>query len=187
MPFNFTIPRTNAPALDISIGAGEIIFVLGANGSGKSCLMHRLYTAAPQNTRRISAHRRTWFESNAITLSPHQKQQTDINIHNNDTTPAARWTDPYSAQRASIAVYDLVDAENVRARAITAAVDGKNFDLAKLLSKKDAPIKVISELLQISNIPIEIVVEDNQQVVAKKMAGSHIVSPNFPTANATRF
>jgi ABC-type Mn2+/Zn2+ transport system ATPase subunit len=168
MPFDLSIPRGNGPALHLAVGAGEVILLLGANGTGKSSLMHRFYGAHNANARRITAHRQTWFESNAITLSPQARQQQENNIRGHDTNPQARWKEDYAAARSSIAIYDLVDAENVRAREITSAVDSDNFDLAKELRKKDAPIKIINELLRLSNIPVTIAIQENAQVVASK-------------------
>ena len=110
----------------------------------------------------------TWFSSSSVTLSPEQKRQTETNIQNTDTATQARWKDDYSAQRANIAIYDLIDAENVRARGIAGAVDGGDIDAAKILSKKDAPIKLINELLRLSSIPIDITVRQNEQVLASK-------------------
>jgi len=130
--------------------------------------MHRFYAAHHGTARRISAHRQTWFASNAVTLSPEQKRNAESNIHSTDTNAQSRWKDDYAAQRANIAIYDLIDAENVRARSIACAVDGGDMDLAKVLSKKDAPIKIINELLRLSNIPIEISVRQNEQVLASK-------------------
>ncbi|MHB1938522.1 MAG: AAA family ATPase [Acidobacteriaceae bacterium] len=172
MPFNLTIPATTGTPLTLAMENGERIFMLGANGTGKSSLMHRFYAANRAIAHRISAHRQTWFSSNAITLSPEQKRQTEANIHGNDANPQARWTDAYPGQRASIAIYDLIDAENVRARSIAGAVDGNDIDLAKTLAKKDAPIKLINELLHLSNIPIEISVHQTEQVVASKSGGA---------------
>jgi ABC-type cobalamin/Fe3+-siderophores transport system ATPase subunit len=168
VPFSFSIPRDGLTALELSIGAGEVILFLGANGTGKSSLMHRFYSAHRTNARRVTAHRQTWFESNAITLSPQQRQQTENNIQAHDSQPQARWKEDYAAARSSIAIYDLVDAENVRARDITSAVDNDNFDLAKELRKKDAPIKIINELLRLSNIPVAIAIHENAQVIASK-------------------
>lgn len=168
MSFHLLIPKSGGEPLEFDVNVGETLFILGANGTGKSSIMHRFYSAHHSNARRISAHRQTWFSSNAITLSPEQKRNTESNIQGSDTNPQARWKDDYSAQRASIAIYDLIDAENVRARSIAGAVDGNNIELAKTLSKKDAPIKIINELLRLSNIPIEISVRENEQVVASK-------------------
>ena len=133
--------------------------------------MYRFYAAHHGTSRRISAHRQTWFTSNAVTLSPEQKRTAESNIQNTDTNAQSRWKDDYAAQRAHIAIYDLIDAENVRARSIAGAVDGDDIALAKTLAKKDAPIKIINEILRLSNLPIEISVHQNEQVVARK-AGS---------------
>ena len=66
-------------------------------------------------------------------------------MQGNDMSLEARWKDSYAQQRASIAIYDLIDADNVRARQITRAVDSEDFELAKTLSKeKESPLIVIN-------------------------------------------
>ncbi|WP_084534457.1 AAA family ATPase [Paraburkholderia dilworthii] len=168
MTFNFTIPTSGGLPLSISLSIGQSIFVLGANGTGKSSLMQRFYSAHHGKAQRISAHRQTWFASSSVTLSPAQKRNTETHILNSDASAESRWKDDYAAHRANIAIYDLIDAENIRARNIARAVDGGNIDLAKMLSKEDAPIKIINELLRLSNIPVEISVKENEQVLASK-------------------
>jgi ABC-type cobalamin/Fe3+-siderophores transport system ATPase subunit len=168
MTFNLNIPQSDDTSLNVSINMGESLFVLGANGTGKSSLMHLFYTSNTSNSRRLSAHRQTWFESNALTMTAAGRRQVDTNMRNTDTNPRARWLDNYSSERSNMAIYDLIDAENVRARGIADAVDSNQIDLAQILSKKDAPIKIINELFCLSNIPIEIFVEEREQVVAKK-------------------
>jgi len=174
MSFDFTIPRSTGEPLNLTINVGENLFIMGANGSGKSSLMHHLYMLhySHNNVRRISAHRQTWFSSHTINLSSDEKRKLEINMRSVDTNLTSRWKDDYPSQRASIPIYDLIDAENVRARSIAAAVDSQNMEDAKTLSKKDAPIKIINELLRLSNIPIEISVSENDQVVASKCGGT---------------
>ena len=172
MTFSLAIPHTSGSVIDLTVNPGQSVFVLGANGTGKSSLMQRFYASHFGSARRISAHRQTWFSSNAITLSPQQKRDYESSILSNDTSPEARWSDNYSPYRASIAIYDLIDAENVRARSIAGAVDGDDMGLAKKLSKKDAPIKIINELLRLSNMPIQISVRENEQVVASKSSSA---------------
>lgn len=171
MAFDFSVPVNFGQALNFSVEAGQVLYVLGANGTGKSSLLQQFYTQHRQNGRRISAHRQTWFQSSALTLSAHQKKNTEINILNDDANPHSRWKDDYSAQRASVAIYDLIDAENVRARAITRAVDLKDMNLAVELSTKDAPVKIINELLRLSNIPVEISIQESEQVMASRNGG----------------
>lgn len=171
MPFDLSLPLPTGQPLNFTIDVGQVLYILGANGTGKSSLLQRFYSTHRQNGRRISAHRQTWFESNAITLSAHEKKNTESYILNEDANPQSRWKDPYSAQRASVAIYDLIDAENVRARSIAGAVDNKDVNLAVELSKKDAPIKIINELLRLSNIPVAISVREAEQVMASRNGG----------------
>lgn len=168
MSFKFTIPVSNSTPLEVVLDIGQCLFILGANGTGKSSLMHRLYSMHHGVAQRISAHRQTWFESSSINLSPAQKRETENYISNSDRHVQSRWKDDYASYRANIAIYDLIDAENIRARSIAGAVDKSDIDLAKTLSKKDAPIKIINDLLRLSNIPIEVSVKANEQVLASK-------------------
>jgi hypothetical protein len=39
-----------------------------------------------------------------------------MSARTSDAQPEARWKDQYSAARASIAIYDVIEAENARAR-----------------------------------------------------------------------
>jgi hypothetical protein len=89
----------------------------------------------------MAAHRQSWFETNAVAISASDRRNTETNYRNWDTSPETRWKDAYSSQRSAVAIYDLIDAENVRAREITAAVDANDIELARKLSKEDAPIK----------------------------------------------
>lgn len=171
MSFDLTIPQPGGLSLDLSVTAGETLFVLGANGTGKSNLMQRFYSNHQGNARRMSAHRQTWFDTNRINLSPERRRNNETNIRNYDAESESRWRDSYSSHRPNMAIYDLIDAENVRARLIARAVDLDNIDRAKAISKEDAPIKIINELLSLSNIPIQISVLENDQVVARKSNG----------------
>jgi ABC-type Mn2+/Zn2+ transport system ATPase subunit len=177
MPFTLTIQTGATSPLQLDLSEGQTLFLVGANGTGKSSLMHQLYTPHHGNARRISAHRQTWFDSNSLAFSPEQRRQTEVNVRGYDTNAQSRWRDSYSAQRANIAIYDLIDAENVRARAITKAVDSSDFDLARALAKQQAPLNRINDLLRLSNIPIEISVQANEQVLASRRG-----SPTYSVA-----
>lgn len=169
--FVFSIVKPDGAALEINLETSDVLFILGANGTGKSSLMHRFYGQHNSVAQRISAHRQTWLQSNDLALSPMARRNTGQNIRSTDTNAQARYREEYSDQRSSIALYDLVEAENVRARSIAGAVDADDITLAKQLSQRDAPIKTINALLRLSNIPIEIWVEANEQVRARKDGG----------------
>lgn len=171
MTFNFSIPRPIAATLNVAVAPGEILFVLGANGSGKSSLMHHFYAANRTKARRIHAHRQTWFHTGLVEITPATRQQVTTQIQGYDGQPNARWMDQISGQRPQVAIYDLLNTENQLARAIAAAHYNNDLDLAQQRATEMPPLRVISELLRLSNIPIEVSVGPGERVVARK-AGS---------------
>ena len=166
---SFPVEQTDAPTPELAVG--EALFVLGPNGSGKSSLMLRFATNNRGNSRRISAHRQTWMNTDALDMTPATKLQTEQNIRNVDHNQQSRYRDDYAAQRASITIYDLIDAENVRAREIAAFVDAGDMELAANAAKMEAPITVINELLLQANIPITISIRENERLMASKNGG----------------
>lgn len=173
MSVALSIPTTGEQdSLSFTLENGDVVFIVGPNGSGKSSLMHRIYAANALNARRLSAHRQTWLASGALSLTAHQKKQNESNIDSADKRPESRWKDDYSSARTSITIFDLVDAENSRARGIAAAVDRDDFNLARELSTTDSPLASINQLLEMSNLPIEISVRESEEVVASKDGGA---------------
>jgi len=166
------IPKTLGQPLQLELNTGDVLFVLGANGTGKSSLMQKFNRDHHQNARWISAHRQNWFASEEISLSAQQKRQIENQIRNTQNDPASRYMDHFAAHRADIAIYELLGAENVDARAITKAVRADNVELVKQLKQKATPIEVINELLKSSNIPIELSIYKDEQVMAAKSGGA---------------
>lgn len=176
--FNLSFNSPNPIFHNFTVGNGSLTFLLGANGTGKSSLMFRFATQNNANVRKISAHRQTWMNSDALDMTPQSKIQTESNIKNEDKQHTARYRDQFAAQRASMTVYELIDAQNMRFQKIGEAVDSGKMDEAAQTSREtEAPLSAINELLAQSNIPITISVEKNQKIVASKNG-----SPPFSAA-----
>ncbi len=166
--YKFKIPTSNKGEIDIPITEGRAVFVLGANGVGKSTLMHLLGEQNFGHTKRIFAHRQTWFHSNSMDMTASNKKQTESQIKDSDRSIESRWRDHNSGTRSSISIFDLINSENIRARKIAGAVDNNDIILAKDLSNKQAPLQAINELLAISNIPVTISLGKDEQLFASK-------------------
>jgi ABC-type ATPase involved in cell division len=170
MPDSFEIefPNGAGQAFSHTLKLGEILFILGANGTGKSSLVSRIFRKHHQNAKRISAHRQTWFTSNSLDMTPRSRDDIERNIKSHDQQEQARFKQDYAEQRASLAIYDLIDADTMLERAIAALVRANDMDGAREKAKTPAPIHVINELMRLSNIPIEISLEERQKVVARR-------------------
>lgn len=166
--YKFNLPTSNNGTINIPLIEGNTLFVLGANGVGKSTLMHNLFSQNSNHAKRILAHRQTWFTDNAMNMTASQKKQTENSIKSTNSQIYSRWKDDYSQARTSLSIFDLINSENIRARNIADAVDGDNIELAKEHSRDQAPIQAINELFAISNIPIKIILGKDEQLFASK-------------------
>lgn len=171
MSFPLHFPCANPTLSQMSLDPGEMLFILGANGAGKSSLLHLFTNQNRPNVRKISAHRQTWMASDALDMTPANKVQLEKHMRSEEVQLHSRYKDQYAAQRASMTIYEMIDAENVRARDIAAAVDAGQMDEARMKARSEAPIKVINELLRLSNIPIEISIHANERIMASKDGG----------------
>ncbi len=173
MSFSLSIPTSKPTgALALTVNAGQMLFILGANGTGKSSLMQAFASSSNDKTRRITAHRQTWFRSGSPEFTGRQRAEYEQNVFHYDRQATARWMDEYSQQRAQMAIYDLVNSENVRAREITRAVDARRVGEANKLSAKDGVFATLNRLLRLSNLDIVVSVEANDEIMASRN-GSH--------------
>ena len=161
----------NGEISPLHIKAGEMLFVLGANGTGKSSLIHHFAQRNIGKTRKLSANRQTWMNTDTLDMTPAKKLETEQIIRNLDKQSRSRYRDDYAAQRTSMTIFELIDAENFRARSIAAFVDGGDIDAAKQASTKEALIAIINELLVQSKIPITIGIRENDRVMASRCGG----------------
>jgi ABC-type cobalamin/Fe3+-siderophores transport system ATPase subunit len=166
--FNFSFINMEGQQQHIPLSKGSTLFVLGANGTGKSALMQYLFALNQGNAKRISAHRQTWFSSNAMDFTSATKVSTETSINKFDRRSGSRWSDDYPYQRTQVTVFDLINAQNIRARKIAEAMDSKDVERAELLAQKDAPLTILNRLLKASNLPIEISIAENERVFASK-------------------
>ncbi|MDH4082000.1 MAG: ATP-binding cassette domain-containing protein [Nitrospira sp.] len=103
MSFSLSIP-TGKPegAIALTVDAGQMLFILGANGTGKSSLMQAFASANNNKTRRMTAHRQTWFRSGSPEFTGKQRADYELNVFHHDRQANARWMDDYSQQRAQV-------------------------------------------------------------------------------------
>ncbi|MCA3560631.1 MAG: AAA family ATPase [Aestuariivirga sp.] len=167
-PIKLEIPSVDQNPDEVLLNPGDVVFVMGENGAGKSSLLQRIFATHWHSARRISAHRQNWLYSNLSALSAADRNNAGQNINHHDTTPHSRWRDDYSTQRPQITLYDLVDAQNARGRGIAAAADAGDLNEVQRLSKERAPLSTINLLMQKSNLPIELSIGSSGEVLASK-------------------
>ena len=179
------IPNDPNP-IKLTLKNGDQLFVVGANGSGKSALIQRFVSKYPQNrVKRITAHRQTWFNSGSIDLTPANRQQYEQQNLNYDRRYEARWKDSNPGWNLSAVLFDLVAKENTRARAIARHVDNQDHKEAKKISAKSpSPFDQINELLSLATLTVTIENSNDRDLLARHVqTDSPSVSPKCRMAN----
>ena len=166
--FDITFNQTTGEQFSYSLELGKILFILGANGTGKSSLISQIFKTHHQHAKRISAHRQTWFTSNTLDMTPRSRDDLENNIKSRDQQIYARYREDYAAERAGVAIYDLIDSDTMLAREITDLVRDGKVEEACEKAKTPSPIQVINELMRLSNMPVKISLEERQRIMASR-------------------
>jgi ABC-type cobalamin/Fe3+-siderophores transport system ATPase subunit len=169
--FKLSIPTGDGSATNFTLEIGKILYVLGANGTGKSSLVSRLFNANQQHAKRISAHRQTWFESNTLDMTPRNRLDVGNAFQSQDAQLHARHREWNPSARSNMAIFDLIDADTMQERKIATFVRAGNDAAAKKEAQDPSPIQVINELMRLSNLAIEVTLEEGQKIVARKNGG----------------
>ena len=174
------IPKTSGPNLSLPIQIGERLFIVGANGSGKSALIQHLVTSnSKEKIIRISAHRQSWFKSGSIDLTPKARRKIAKNNSYYEKQDASRWMEHIPDSKLSAILFDLVSKGNVRARAIEKAVDAGDTGSAWNKSQKTpSPFKEINKLLVLGKLLVTIEISEGDTLLAqhKNTSGKYDIS-----------
>ncbi len=165
----FKIPIENDDYISLRVEDKDRIFIVGANGSGKSSLLHYL-NKQPQmkNPLWISSIRQNYLNNNKIELTPAARENHIKIISTKDKVPDARWKDPYSAMRQERALYDLIQLHQDRNNTIANFVDQDDLTNARLTAKQDlSPINILNDLFSIAHLDINIKIYSGDFIVIR--------------------
>ena len=153
----WSIPQPSGTPLAIELEAGEQIFVVGPNGSGKSALLQHL--AASSGGGEDQAHLRAppdVAELRQPHTYPESRRQFEGNRHRFETAQDSLWRDRTGAETHAAVLFDLVAAENKRARSITEYVENSKIECAKKAANAASPFTRLNELLALGTLRVSL-------------------------------
>ena len=112
----WSIPLISGGPIELGLECGKHIFVVGANGAGKSALLQRCASHLYQRnqnhsegkTKWIQAHRRIVIESGNVTLTSASRRSSGERRRNQFPDSSARWNDEFQVDDIEILMFDLV-------------------------------------------------------------------------------
>lgn len=106
---SWQVPLVGAGELRVDARAGEVITVVGANGSGKSALATWIARNTPGGgLHRVLAQRRIWFQNAGPDISASGRERLAGNLEYWNTALDSRFVDHADGQRTDIALFDLL-------------------------------------------------------------------------------
>ena len=164
------IPHTDGQILEVSQDVGDQLYIVGANGSGKSALIQYLVSqvGSRSSVRRVSAHRQTWLRSGTIDFTPTHRKNWDKNFRGYETRPDARWMDHDPGSRQSAILFDLIAEDNERARSIQRRVDDGDLEgAAEKASETTPPFRKLNELLSLGTFTVSLENSKGEEILAQ--------------------
>ena len=171
---NWEIPRISGNPLPITLKKGDQLFIVGANGSGKSALIQHFASTHPHiPIKRIIAHRQIWFDSGGLKFNPQSRSAYAQRVEPYNASPNARWIDSWGAEVLSVSLFDLAEKENADAHHIRNCVNTMN-DLQKIKeinANLSSPFAQINDLFDRATLTVKLK-RDSNEILATTLQGT---------------
>ena len=170
---NWDVPTISGDTLNLSLEKGDRLFVVGANGSGKSALIQWLVSQYPhENIKRITAHRDTSLPSGTVSFTPAERKNYRENYLDYNRQDISRYLDRFRIEEQSAILYDLDDKYTTINEDI--ADHHRNQDIAgatKIALESPSPFDQINELLKHSRLNVELERKKDRSIIANHSQG----------------
>ena len=172
---NWEIPRIpgDPNPIKLTLKSGDQLFIVGANGSGKSALIQQFVSENSNNrVKWISAHRQTWLNSGDIDLTPAQRDQYEGDRLRFNSSRAARWKDSNAGGNLSAILFDLVAKASARSDSIAHHVDNHDIPRAQEISAESpSPFVQINKLLALGTLTVTLEKPNHRNLLARHPQG----------------
>lgn len=170
----WNIPLTNSPApIEVFLEAGQCLFIVGANGSGKSALIQGLVSQLSRENIyhvRYSAHRQSWIDQEANLLDNESEEKNMENVRLSEAERSFRWTKNDDRRKYAYYFHKLISAkishdQNTENSLHLAGHDHEKIKEATEKDLKNDPIRQFNRLLKQGNLSIEFKLDRKMNVL----------------------
>lgn len=167
--FNISFQNFKNEKTNINLNNGDILFVLGANGTGKSGLLQKIHSQYHLKCVRIFAQRSMIFGDIDLILHEDKVNNLKRELYSQNHGSQSRF---FVYNIDSIPRYSMSNifvAEQKRLRNIGIAFDKSDYDTANNLKNTQAPLALLNQLFQLIGIYLEIFINNDDKILVRKV------------------
>ena len=170
---SWDVPTISGDTLNLSLEKGGRLFIVGANGSGKSALIQWLVSRyLHENIKRITAHRDTSLQSGDINFTPAQRKEFHESYLDYNRQDRSRYLDRFRIEEQSALLYDLENKYNAINEGVANEVRKNNMKEAQEVNRKSrSPFEQMNELLKHSRLNVELERTEDRSIIANHSQG----------------
>ena len=170
---NWNVPTISGDPLNLSLEKGDRLFVVGANGSGKSALIQWLVSQYPrENIERITAHRQTSLSSGTINYTPAERKRFDENYLDYNRSHVSRYLNDYSTDLQYAILFDLDNKYNTINEDVANEVRNQDMEKARETAlESPSPFDQINELLDRGRLNVKLERTEDRSIIANHSQG----------------
>jgi ABC-type cobalamin/Fe3+-siderophores transport system ATPase subunit len=150
--------QTQSESVQVAVRAGNPIFILGRNGTGKSALVNSLAAQWTGKVVYMPGSRPSYFESESLSMTPASRRQFADNLSIYDSHLDTRWKSMAGTTRNEKAIHDLQTAETqykLNAANQIKAEGSSSLAIARLQAD-NSPLDIVNSLLAQANLAVQL-------------------------------
>jgi energy-coupling factor transporter ATP-binding protein EcfA2/uncharacterized Ntn-hydrolase superfamily protein len=164
----WSIPISDGSILELEARAGQVITVVGANGSGKSALS----TWMAQNTscalRRVLAQRTLSFSGSGPSVNASERQSHTEQVAYYDKAGQSRWFDAMAGPRMNFALFDLLGSIQLEHQRVADLLYDDGMSSHEVLTTVGTRLfTVLNSVLERAGLLVEVRTTDIQSFSAR--------------------
>lgn len=160
--------QTQAGTVQVPVRAGNPIFILGRNGTGKSALVNRLAAEWLGKVVYMPGSRPSYFDQESLSMTPASRREFGRNLSYYDSSDT-RWKSLAGTSRNEKAIHDLQAAETQykldAANQIKA--EGSSSSAIARLQADSSPLDIVNSVLAQANLAVQLEI-DGAELRAKQ-------------------
>lgn len=164
MNTTFSFPAIDDSTVSLEINSGDVIFVVGANGTGKSTLLNKVYIEhGDQESVYILAHRKNSFDSDIIDFSNSDFKNAINSVFHDSRNTQSRYRVSYDHYRTALPIVKLKN------KTIGLAVDTlKSLKNGETVNSDDliTEVDLLNSIFKESHLSIEFYIDSDSNVMA---------------------